>query len=174
MYLSAKIKNNVLLRAFVGGIFIAIMSQISVPVQPVPFTLQTLAVLLLAIVLGAHESVYAVCLYLTAGVCGLPVFANFSGGVTALVGPTGGYLIGFVPLAYIVGKLAERFGTNNVFTTFIIGVCGIAVLMLCGYLQLACFVGFEKAYLFGVAPFFGVECLKLSIFSLLSLVTSRK
>ncbi len=171
MYLSTKIKSSVLLKAFIGGIFIATMSQISVPVQPVPFTLQTLAVLLLATILGARESVYAVCLYLTAGACGLPVFANFSGGVTALVGATGGYLIGFVPLAYIIGKLTEKFGTKNIFVTYIIGMCGIAVLLLCGYLQLACFIGFEKAYLFGVVPFLSVECLKLAIFSL---IASRK
>ena len=171
MYLSAEIKSDNLTQALVGSIFIAIASQISIPMNPVPFTLQTLAILLTAAVMGARGSVSAVCLYLAAGACGLPVFANFSGGITALVGPTGGYLVGFVPMAYIIGKLTEKFGTKNIFTTFLIGAFGTAVLMLWGYLQLACFIGFEKAYLFGVAPFLIIDGLKLAIFSL---VVSRK
>ncbi len=171
MYLSAKIKSDTFTKALIGGIFIAIMSQISIPMNPVPFTLQTLSILLTSAVLGASGSVSAVCLYLTAGACGLPVFANFSGGISALIGPTGGYLIGFIPLAYIIGKLTEKFGTKDILVTYVIGMCGVAVLMLCGYLQLAYFIGFEKAYLFGVAPFLGIECLKLAIFSL---IASRK
>lgn len=73
---------------------LAVASSISVPLGPVPFTLQTLVLAMLPIALGGRDAVVTVALYLVLGSLGLPVFSGFSGGIASLVGPTGGFLWG--------------------------------------------------------------------------------
>ena len=90
----------------------AVCAWITVPVGPVPFTLQTFAVFLALILLGGRRGTLAIALYLCLGLVGLPVFSGFRGGIGALLGPTGGYLLGFLAtgLVYwaLVGKLGDR------------------------------------------------------------------
>lgn len=86
---------------------IAVCSWISIPTSP-PFTMQTFAVFLCAGLLGWKRGVAAVLCYLALGAAGLPVFSNFTGGIARLVGPTGGYLVGFVFTAFLTGLFAER------------------------------------------------------------------
>ena len=95
----------------VGIALIAVCSWISVPMT-IPFTMQTFAVCLAAAVLGLRCGVWAVVGYLLLGALGLPVFAGFRGGVSVLLGPTGGYLTGFLFPAALVGAAADRFGTR--------------------------------------------------------------
>jgi biotin transport system substrate-specific component len=87
---------------------LVVASQIALPLQPVPITAQTLGVLLVGAALGAHRGVAAVAIFLMLGLVGVPVFANAAGGPAALVGPTGGYLVGFALAAWIVGLAADR------------------------------------------------------------------
>lgn len=94
-----------------GTIFIAVAAQISVPFFPVPLTLQTLAILIVGLSFGARMGAVTVIAYLLEGTAGLPVFAG-GGSTTSLVGPTAGFLFGFIALAYIAGFVAER--TKNV------------------------------------------------------------
>lgn len=94
-----------------GTIFIAVAAQISVPFFPVPLTLQTLAILIVGLSFGARMGAVTVIAYLLEGAAGLPVFAG-GGSTTSLVGPTAGFLFGFIALAYIAGFVAER--TKNV------------------------------------------------------------
>ena len=82
---------------------LCIIAPFSVPIGPVPISLATLVVYLAAYVLGWKMSTVSVLIYLLIGMTGLPVFSGFSGGFTKLAGPTGGYLIGYVPLALISG-----------------------------------------------------------------------
>jgi len=91
-----------------GSLLIALAAQIRIPSVPVPITLQTLAVLLVAGTLGSKRGTLAVLAYLLQGMVGLPVFAMWSAGPAYLLGPTGGYLIGFLPAAYLAGYLCER------------------------------------------------------------------
>lgn len=89
-----------------ASLFIAIAAQVSVPFYPVPLTLGTLAVLLVGFALGARLGALAVVAYLAEGAMGLPVFANFNNGA-AFVGPTAGFLFGYVLMAWVAGKASD-------------------------------------------------------------------
>lgn len=88
--------------------FVALTAQVSLPLLPVPLTLQTLGVLFTGAVLGSRRGALAMLLYLAEGAVGLPVFAGGASGVAYMLGPTFGYLVGYVVAAGIVGLLAER------------------------------------------------------------------
>ncbi len=81
---------------------------IQLPFSPVPITGQTMAVLLVGALLGSRRGALAVLAYIAEGLAGLPVFAGGAAGLARLFGPTGGYLVGFVAAAFLVGWLAER------------------------------------------------------------------
>jgi biotin transport system substrate-specific component len=91
----------------VGASFVALCAQVYIPTQPVPFTGQTFGVLLVGGALGFRRSVLALLLYLAIGAIGLPVFAQGKAGLAIVQGATGGYLVGFVIAAAVVGRLAE-------------------------------------------------------------------
>lgn len=87
-----------------------ICALVSVHVGTIPVTLQTFAVCVAVGILGCKRGVACTALYLLLGLAGLPVFSGFQGGIGALLGPTGGYAIGFIPFALISGILIEKFG----------------------------------------------------------------
>lgn len=93
---------------FAGVALVALLAQVRVDLWPVPITGQTLGVLLVGAVLGFRRGTAAMALYVGLGLCGAPLFAGWSGGLSRLVGPTGGYLIGFVFSAGTIGLLAEH------------------------------------------------------------------
>ncbi len=95
------------LMVVLGSMFIAIAAQFSVPFIPVPLTLQTLAILIVGLSFGSRMGALTVVAYLLEGAAGLPVFAG-GASTWALVGPTAGFLFGFIALAYIAGLFAER------------------------------------------------------------------
>jgi len=143
------------------ALFIALftaLSYISIPFFPVPFTLQTLAVLLASAVMKRY-AVYPAILYLLLGILGLPVFHNGMAGIGILCGPTGGYLVGFIPAACIVGICYEQ-------TKFIIRVfgliAGVILILLCGTGWLVISSGMEiwTAFLVGFAPFIPGDLIK--------------
>jgi biotin transport system substrate-specific component len=106
-------KNAALVLA--GTAFIAIAAKISVPMFPVPMTLQTLAILIVGLTFGSRMGAITVLAYLAQGAAGLPVFtATTLPGLLAFAGPTAGFLIGFVGVAYLAGLVAER-GVASVF-----------------------------------------------------------
>ncbi len=96
--------------AWVAGMAVltAIGAQIEIPHQPVPFTLQTLVVLLAGGLLGPRNGFLSMSAYLLAGLAGLPVFSQFGFGLAKILGPTGGYLLAFPVAAFVVGSLTER------------------------------------------------------------------
>lgn len=91
-----------------GAALTAVFAQIAVPLWPVPMTLQTLAVLLVGASLGTVRATLSMGLYALVGLAGLPVFSDYSSGVGVILGPTGGYILGFIPAAAIVGWLSAR------------------------------------------------------------------
>jgi biotin transport system substrate-specific component len=91
-----------------GTFFVAMAAQISVPMFPVPMTLQTLAISIIGLTFGARMAGLTLLAYLAEGAVGLPVFAEFSFGPAALIGPTAGFLWGFVAMAWLTGFLVER------------------------------------------------------------------
>ncbi len=109
--LLVRVTTSDLLWIFTFTILTAVAAQISIPVKPVPFTLQTLMVGLSGAFLGARKGAYSQLLYLTLGVAGLPVFAPTPDGyfgAAALFGPTGGYLLAFPLAAFAAGFLVEK------------------------------------------------------------------
>ena len=103
------------LAVLAGAGFVALLAQVALPLPftPVPVTLQTLGVLLVGAALGSRLGAQALGLYLAAGAAGLPVFAGGGAGLAWLLGPTGGYLLGFVMAAWLAGALVERFGSDR-------------------------------------------------------------
>ncbi len=111
---------------------IAVCAQISVP-TPVPFTLQTLGVFVAGGLLGAKRGTLSVIVYILLGMIGIPVFANFSGGIGALFGMTGGYIIGFIFTALIVGLMCDKLG-KKLWVLAVSMTAGLAVCYLFGTL----------------------------------------
>jgi biotin transport system substrate-specific component len=136
-----------------GSLALAASSWVEAPMWPVPITLQTYAVCVIGALFGARLGALTVALYLLEGAIGLPVLAGGAGGFAHLLGPTGGYLIGFLFAAPFAGALVERgFGKSFV---ALLGVMVLAhiVIFAFGVLQLQLFVGWVAAWSGGVAPF---------------------
>jgi biotin transport system substrate-specific component len=120
-----------------GAALTAIAAQIAIPAYPVPFTLQTLVVLLVGATLGSRRGAASLGLYAVAGLVGNPVFAPKADGshvvgIEAFVGPTAGFIFGFVIAAFVVGLLAERQWSSHVLKTFVAFVVGSTVIYLVG------------------------------------------
>jgi biotin transport system substrate-specific component len=139
--------------AFGGALALALSAKVQVPFYPVPMTLQTLVVLVLAVAYGARLGAAAVALYLIEGLLGAPVFAGAVAGPAYMTGPTGGYLVGFLVAAALTGLLAERGWDRSGPRLLAAMTIGHAVIFAFGYAWLAALVGPEKAFALGVAPF---------------------
>lgn len=137
---------------------------IPLPFSPVPFTLQIVIVLLCPFILGTSGAVSAIILYLFMGVIGLPVFSGMRGGLHMLVGPTGGYLFGFLLAMPIMGMLAKK----NMLLSLAIG---LLVIYACGvsYLSILTQISFTKALLIGLVPYLPLDVLKVLLVRLLLL-----
>ncbi|MCX7798716.1 MAG: biotin transporter BioY [Fimbriimonadales bacterium] len=149
------------LAAVVGAAALtAIGAQVQIPFVPVPFTLQTFAVLATALALGSRLAVASQATYLLAGAAGLPVFAGFSGGLAKLAGPTGGYLLGFVVASWIVGRLAERGWDRSMPRALAACALGMVAVYALGACVLSFYVGWPDALRQGVLPFVLADGLK--------------
>ncbi len=140
-----------------------ILTQIKIPTQPVPFTMQPFAVLLAGMVLGGRDGALALASYVGLIALGAPVDANGLG-TAALFGATGGYLIGFVFAAGVVGWIVEH-GADNFWIRAGAGFVGIAVIYLFGIVVLKNVVGMDwsAAWAAGGRPFLGLDILKVLI-----------
>ncbi|WP_375603784.1 biotin transporter BioY [Wolbachia endosymbiont of Anurida maritima] len=132
-----------------------LMAQISIPLQPVPITLQTLGVMLIGLKFNCRTAFYSVLTYLSLGAAGLPVFANFSGGYHIFLGPTGGYLIGCLAAVMVMSKVNELL--NSKYKSFVCNslscLAGTVIIFICGVSWLAVYLGLRQAIMVGVLPF---------------------
>jgi biotin transport system substrate-specific component len=140
---------------------IAAGAYISVPIGPVPIILQNMFILLAGLLLGSRWGLAAVGVYLLAGACGLPVFAGGTGGIGRFAGPTGGYLIGYLPAVFIVGLLSKYEKTafdviGMILGTLVIYSIGVA------WLQFITGMAFSKALALGMYPFLVGDALKIA------------
>jgi biotin transport system substrate-specific component len=136
-----------ILLAVLGSLVVAIAAQVSVPMVPVPMTLQTLAVLAVGAAYGARLGAITIALYALEGAAGLPVFANFQAGMflpTGEIIATGGYIIGFILAAGIVGYLVEKGWGANVFKLCAAMLIGAAVVYIPGLIWLVGWLGVMK------------------------------
>jgi biotin transport system substrate-specific component len=166
-------------RVIVGTALIAVAARISVPFYPVPMTLQTLAVALIAATYGFRLGTLTVLAYLGDGLLGLPVFANTPPAVAGpayFLGTTGGFLVGFIALAAIVGLAVDRGAGRSIPKLFGALVVGEVVMFALGLAWLAWFatlasggtgIGFAKAWSAGVVPFLLGDLLKSAAVAML-------
>lgn len=150
----------------IGVLLIAISAQITIPLQPVPVTLQDVTILFLAMAVGSKRGTAMVVSYLALGFAGAPVFADLTAGPAFLFAPTAGYLLGFVPLAYLAGFLADKGWARNIFTCFAAGLMATLVLFVAGAGYLGLISSWHTALVYGVVPFVGVSVIKLVAVSL--------
>jgi biotin transport system substrate-specific component len=145
-----------------GTALLTASAKINLPLPYVPMTLQTLVVLMIGAAYGWRLGAMTVMAYLAEGAMGLPVFAGPVGGLAPLMGPTAGYLIGFVAAAVITGLLSERGWDRSVPRLFVAMGLGHIVILGCGFAWLAfgMKLGVEKAWLVGIAPFVAASVIK--------------
>jgi biotin transport system substrate-specific component len=138
-------------------------AYISIPVGPVPIVLQNMFVFLAGLLLGSRWGLASVGVYLLAGACGLPVFAGGMGGIGRIVGPTGGYLIGYLPAVFIIGYLTKK-SVARISIDIIAMICGTIVLYACGVTWLKTLTGmpWPKALAVGMYPFLIGDALKIA------------
>ncbi len=141
-----------IITVFLGSLLLIASAKIKVPLYPVPMTLQPLAVLMIAMLFGRKLATLTVGLYIFKGIIGLPVFA-FGGGLMYLMGPTGGFILGFFASAFIVGYLADHGWGKKVSLAIISMLVGMIIIYTLGIFQLALLKGFEFALLKGFYPF---------------------
>ena len=154
---------------------IGIFAQITIPLPLVPITGQTLAIGLAATILGSRYGTLSVLLYLCIGGIGVPVFAQMSGGLGSLLGPTGGYLIGFLPSAFIMGYFLEK--TNfTIKNAMIANVIGMLIALIFGtvWLKIVANLSWAAAFAGGFTPFIIVGLIKAFIASWVGIVVRNR
>ncbi|MHB8339199.1 MAG: biotin transporter BioY [Ignavibacteriaceae bacterium] len=144
----------------------AIASQITIPIKPIPFTLQTMVVVLSGAFLGAKKGFYSQVIYLLAGCLGLPVFAQVPDaaiGFARLFGPTGGYLLAFPVAAFLTGYLAKI--NKSYFWILFSMFIGNSLILLIGSIYLGTFYlkNISQAFEVGAVPFLIWEGVKVFI-----------
>lgn len=150
----------------VGSWLVALFAQIQIPLWPVPITGQTFGVLLIGALLGSRRGTLSLLAYLAQGAAGLPFFAGSAAGIAVLAGPTGGYLVGFVAAAYVVGWLSER-GWDRRFATAVAAMLvGNLVIYTFGLSWLVHFVGRETLLQAGLLPFLPGDLAKILLAAL--------
>jgi biotin transport system substrate-specific component len=126
-----------------GAALTALLAQVAVPLYPVPITGQTLAVLLVGATLGAARGAISLALYAVLGVVGLPVFSDYGSGVDVILGPTGGYIVGFIVSAALVGWLSERAWERQILKALATFAAGTLVVFAVGLPWLAIALGLD-------------------------------
>ena len=142
----------------------AVGAFVAIPIGPVPIVLQNLFVMLMGLILGPRWGLAGVGAYLLAGALGLPVFAGGTGGIGRFVGPTGGYLLGYLPSVALIGWLAQRGRPQRLFDALAV-VAGTLVLYLCGVTWLKVVTGLDwgKTLMVGMVPFLPGDIAKMIV-----------
>ena len=152
-----------------GCLLIALSAQLQLllPFSPIPVTGQTFAVLLLGALYGSRRGPATVVTYLMLGAMGLPVFAGGMAGLARFVGPSAGYLLGFVVAAFAVGSLSERGWDRKPWTSAASMILGNGIIYALGIAWLWRFVGWEAVLNAGVVPFLPGDALKIALATIL-------
>ncbi len=140
--------------------------RIPLPFTPVPITAQTFFVILSGLYLKKYDGSLSQLIYVVAGFIGLPVFAGAAGGAKIILGPTGGYIIGFIVAPFLVRFIYEKLGIKNIFSKSIIALAsGTALIHVLGVMNLSYFmnIGLVSAFLLGCAPFLPGAVIKVAL-----------
>ena len=166
-----------LLTIFLGSLLLTISAKIKIPFYPVPMTMQTFVVVLMGVTFGWKIGVATISLYLLEGIIGFPVFAGTPEkglGLIYFMGPTMGYLIGFLFAAFLAGYLNLK---TNIFLIFLKLILSVSIIYVLGILWLGYLIGWDKPLLeLGLMPFLLAELFKISLLTILTkkLIKFRK
>lgn len=140
---------------------ISVLAQVTIPLKPVPITGQTFAIGLAATILGARYGSLSVIIYILLGAIGLPVFAEMKGGISILFGPTGGFLVGFIPSAFVIGYYLEKTSYSYI-NAMIANTIGMFITLFIGtaWLKVVTGITWKAAFLGGFTPFIIVGLIK--------------
>ncbi|MCA4775154.1 biotin transporter BioY [Wolbachia endosymbiont of Mansonella ozzardi] len=155
MFTTQYSSKSTLVEIFFCVLFLFLMTQIRISLQPVPITLQSLGVMFIGLKFNRKTAFYSVLTYLSLGTAGLPIFAGFSSGYHTLLGPTGGYLIGFLAAVMAMGKVNELLDSRcgSLMRNSLSCLAGTVVIFIYGASWLAIHVGLKQAITVGVLPF---------------------
>ena len=148
-------------------ILLAISAKIKIPFYPVPMTMQTFVVLLIGIIFGWKLGLFTISLYLIEGLVGLPVFAGTPEkgmGLAYFVGPTMGYLIGFVAAVFLAGYF--KYNKNYILNFFKL-ILSVSLIYIFGMIWLVNFTGWDKVFIVGAQPFLLAELFKIALLTIL-------
>ena len=155
--------------AFIGSILLTISAKVKIPFYPVPMTMQTFVVLFLGVSFGYKIGLATVGLYLLEGIIGLPVFSNSPEkgiGLVYFMGPTMGYLVGFLGATFLAGYLNFK---TNIISIFFKLILSVSVIYILGILWLGNLIGWDKPVIqLGASPFLLAELFKILILTLLA------
>ena len=171
-------RTSTITRAALMAAVTAVAAQIAIPLQPVPFTLQVLAVILCGLLLGARLGALAQAIYVLVGAVGVPVFSSFTGGLGHVLGPTGGYLISYPVAAAVAGLAADTVATaprvRALLTGFLWGCAGLAVIYVFGttWLALVSHLSPATAVATAVAPFVAFDLIKVALATLVAVAAA--
>jgi len=142
---------------------IAAGAYLALPIGPVPIVLQNLFVFLSGLLLGPRWGVASVGVYLMAGALGLPVFAGGIGGIGRFAGPTGGYLLGYLPAVYVIGWISKK-SKKRVAVDVLAMVCGSIIIYTCGlsWLKILSGMTLVKTLVVGMYPFILGDIIKIA------------
>lgn len=147
---------------------LCILGPLSLPIGPVPVSLTNLAIYVILYVVGARRGTIAYLLYLLLGLVGLPVFSGFSGGPAKLFGPTGGYILGFLPMALLIGLFLDRFRKKRILSALVMeAATWIPYLLGTLWLSFQANLTFSAAFAVGVLPFLLVDLVKIILAAVL-------
>jgi len=159
---NAKISTSTMAMIALMAAVLCVLAPFSIPVGPIPISLATFGLYLAVIILGGKKATVVCLMYLLMGFVGLPVFSGFSGGPSKILGPTGGYLFGYLLLTIIAGWFVDKFPANR-------GVCALGLILG----TVACYavgtawlawqleIQFDEALLVGVVPFLPGDAVKI-------------
>lgn len=153
------------LKVVLGVLVLFAGSQIAIPLEPVPVTMQTVAVMLIGLLYSRRAALSSVILYTVLGGMGLPIFQGFEGGISHLYGPTAGYLVGFSASVYVMTVLREYWGLQSFWGILFNCIIGTLVVFVFGVSWLASIIGLKDAIIFGVVPFILPGALKAVMLS---------
>ncbi|MCK5097482.1 MAG: biotin transporter BioY [Desulfobacteraceae bacterium] len=148
-----------------SSLFVALIAAgafLAIPIGPVPIVLQNMFVLLAGIILGPRWGLASVGIYLLIGACGLPVFANGKAGIGIIFGPTGGYLLGYLPAVFITGLISKKWDQKIIAIVFAM-VAGSIIVYAAGvpWLKVVTGMAWSKAFALGMYPFIIGDILKI-------------
>ncbi|WP_174615087.1 biotin transporter BioY [Virgibacillus ihumii] len=168
-------KLRAILHCAIFAAITAILAQIEIPLPLVPISGQTLAVGITATILGSKKGAVSMVCYAAIGAIGLPVFAGFSGGPQVLIGPTGGYIFGFIFAAFLTGFILEK-TRFTIPMAMLANIVGMVVILAFGTVQLKFIIdlSWNEALAAGVYPFIAVGLIKAFLASWIGITVRNR